>query len=127
MPVFVAKHNELKLQEQGQEADCQNVDMLGTIRLPQNLRMLKSNLPGSNYESDRPVYPAEDSGLAEIPEESPMFADDKMKKHPNDPSSSRLESANHSAAAHPGGVRGSAFRRQHRAPKVRQDVFHSNQ
>ena len=36
MPVFIAKHNELKLQEQGQSAGDTDyrVDMLGTIKLP---------------------------------------------------------------------------------------------
>lgn len=50
MPVFVAKHNELKLQEQGQEAGSnQKLEMLGTIRVPQNMSLLKSNLPEKNY------------------------------------------------------------------------------
>ena len=41
MPVFVAKHNELKLQEQGQQADSlTKIDMLGTIKLPHNLKLI---------------------------------------------------------------------------------------
>ena len=45
MPVFVAKHNELKLaeQEQGDSADPYNktFEMLGTIKVPLNLKGLK--------------------------------------------------------------------------------------
>ena len=57
MPVFVAKHNELKLQEQGQSADSDDpynktFDMLGTIKVPLNLGSLKNNLPDSQYDSD---------------------------------------------------------------------------
>lgn len=50
MPVFVAKHNELKLQEQGQSADDESpynktFEMLGTIKVPLNLGSLKNVLP----------------------------------------------------------------------------------
>ena len=47
MPVFTAKHNELKLQEQGQSSDGNKIDMLGTIKLPLNMKMLTGKLPGS--------------------------------------------------------------------------------
>ena len=41
LPVFVAKHNELKLQEQGQAYDSVNkIDMLGTIKLPHNMKLI---------------------------------------------------------------------------------------
>ena len=54
MPVFTAKHNELKLQEQGQSADSLGkIDMLGTIKLPKNMKLISGNLPESNYDSDR--------------------------------------------------------------------------
>ena len=57
MPVFVAKHNELKLQEQGQSADDSDpynktFEMLGTIKVPLNLGALKNVLPDTQYESD---------------------------------------------------------------------------
>jgi len=53
MPVFIAKHNELKL-EQGQAYDSVNkIDMLGTIKLPQNMKLIQGNLPQSDYDSDR--------------------------------------------------------------------------
>jgi hypothetical protein len=52
MPVFTAKHNELKLQEQGQSSDGNRMDMLGTIKLPLNMKLLTGKLPGSQYESD---------------------------------------------------------------------------
>lgn len=51
LPVFTAKHNEGKLQEQGQSAE--NINMLGTIKLPSNLKLISDNLPGSNYDSDK--------------------------------------------------------------------------
>ena len=47
MPVFTEKHNELKLQEQGQSSDGNKIDMLGTIKLPLNMKMLTGKLPGS--------------------------------------------------------------------------------
>jgi|TARA_B110000285_G_scaffold232059_1_gene302243 hypothetical protein len=54
MPVFTAKHNELKLQEQGQSLDqLGKIDMLGTIKLPKNMKLISGNLPESNYESDK--------------------------------------------------------------------------
>ena len=55
MPVFIAKHNELKLQEQGQSADDpmeKSIDMLGTIKLPNNMKLIQGNLPTSNYQTD---------------------------------------------------------------------------
>jgi NIMA (never in mitosis gene a)-related kinase len=59
MPIFVAKHNELKLQEQGQSADSEDglaksINMLGTIKLPNNMKLIQGNLPSSNYETDKP-------------------------------------------------------------------------
>ena len=55
MPVFIAKHNELKLQEQGQSAESgKSIDMLGTIKLPMSLNLIQNNLPVSNYETDKP-------------------------------------------------------------------------
>ena len=58
MPVFVAKHNELKLQEQGQSADSdlhKTFDMLGTIKVPLNMNLIQKGLPSSNYETDKPA------------------------------------------------------------------------
>jgi hypothetical protein len=53
--VFIAKHNEGKLQdvEQGQQSNLDHINMLGTIRLPSNLKMISETLPESNYDSDR--------------------------------------------------------------------------
>lgn len=56
LPVFTAKYNELKQSEseQGQSAGFpEGVNMLGTIRLPRNLKLLGDTLPESNYDSDR--------------------------------------------------------------------------
>jgi len=59
MPIFIAKHNELKLQEQGQSAESEDslaksINMLGTIKLPNNMKLIQGNLPSSNYETDKP-------------------------------------------------------------------------
>jgi len=57
MPVFIQKHNELKLQEQGQSADDdpynKTFDMLGTIKVPLNMKQLQINLPKSQYDADK--------------------------------------------------------------------------
>ena len=77
MPVFVAKHNELKLQEQGGQSENDSVnrsiELLGTIRLPNNMNMIHGNLPRSNYETDRP--PKEKKQKIELQEitENPVF------------------------------------------------------
>jgi len=55
MPVFTAKHNELKLlehSEQGMSA-LEGINMLGTIKLPSNLKLIQDTLPESNYDSDK--------------------------------------------------------------------------
>ena len=57
MPVFTAKHNELKnlehIDEQGQMSGLEGINMLGTIRLPANLKFITDRLPESNYDSDK--------------------------------------------------------------------------
>ena len=53
MPVFIAKHNEYRLKDPGDEQEEEidhPINMLGTIKLPRNLKLV--NLPKSNYESD---------------------------------------------------------------------------
>ena len=58
----MAKHNELKL-EQGQHAEdhsCLSIDMLGTIKLPNNMKLMQNNLPSSNYKTDRPKKKKQD-------------------------------------------------------------------
>mmetsp|Transcript_36885 Transcript_36885/g.56456 ORF Transcript_36885/g.56456 Transcript_36885/m.56456 type:complete len:103 (-) Transcript_36885:1368-1676(-) len=49
MPVFTAKHNELK-EHQGSVDEQAHIDMLGTIRLPHNLKLIQRNLPESAYD-----------------------------------------------------------------------------
>ena len=65
------KHNELKLQEQGQSSE--SINMLGTIKLPSNLKLIQSNLPGSNYDSDkeskRPKKKHDLDEIKEVPEQ----------------------------------------------------------
>lgn len=50
MPVFIAKHNEYNLKDPFDFEDELPLNMLGTIRLPQNMKLV--NLPKSNYDSD---------------------------------------------------------------------------
>lgn len=57
MPVFIARHNEIR-EERAREFDGQEllgngkgevVDLLGTIKVPRNLKLLSERLPKSNY------------------------------------------------------------------------------
>jgi len=52
MPVFIAKYNEVKEQHK-QAAECEQAgganSLLGTIKVPKNLRLLSGKLPKSNY------------------------------------------------------------------------------
>ena len=38
--------------------------MLGTIKLPKNMKLISGNLPESNYESDRPAKSSKSSQLS---------------------------------------------------------------
>ena len=70
MPVFIAKYNEIRqskvkdveYQEQGaeEELDSQNL-LLGTIKVPKNLRLLSERLPKSNYGGKQKKEKAEKS------------------------------------------------------------------
>ena len=58
MPIFIQKHNELKLQEQGQSAEeddpyNKTFYMLGTIKVPISLKLIGQNLPKSQYDEDK--------------------------------------------------------------------------
>jgi hypothetical protein len=46
MPVFIAKYNEIR---ESKYQDFEQDLMLGTIRVPKNLRLLSERLPKSNY------------------------------------------------------------------------------
>ena len=53
MPVFIAKHNEIR-ESKGKDFDdddqgAQGMDLLGTIKVPKNLRLLTERLPKSNF------------------------------------------------------------------------------
>jgi hypothetical protein len=53
MPVFIAKYNEIR-EEKAKEFDedelaGEELMLLGTIRVPKNLRLLSERLPKSNY------------------------------------------------------------------------------
>lgn len=54
MPVFVAKYNEIRENKAKdfEEEDLMNGGdmLLGTIKVPKNLRLLSERLPKSNYE-----------------------------------------------------------------------------
>lgn len=55
MPVFIAKYNEIREEkaknfEQEETLEGQGFDnLLGTIKVPRNLRLLSERLPKSNY------------------------------------------------------------------------------
>lgn len=52
MPVFIAKYNEIresKVKDFDDEQGLSELNLLGTIRVPKNLRLLTERLPKSNY------------------------------------------------------------------------------
>jgi len=52
MPVFIGKYNEIretKIKEFNEDEEVPNL-LLGTIKVPKNLRLLSERLPKSNYE-----------------------------------------------------------------------------
>ena len=99
------------------------MNLLGTIKLPVNMKMISQNLPGSNYESDKPrkepqrnsAMKKESGPLHKINEEN-EYDDSNQVSHPvrtpagqDSGPSSELEK-----------------RRNHRQPKIRNDVFKQN-
>lgn len=53
MPVFIAKYNEIR-EEKAKDFDeifnvDADIDLLGTIKVPINLKLLSERLPKSNY------------------------------------------------------------------------------
>lgn len=65
MPVFIAKYNENRSDEEGM-ADANA--LLGTIRVPRNLSLLTDRLPKANYETEK-----KPSGLKDIQEEESNY------------------------------------------------------
>jgi hypothetical protein len=52
MPVFIAKYNEIreeKAKEFEDDPTAADINLLGTIKVPKNLRLLAERLPKSNY------------------------------------------------------------------------------
>ena len=52
MPVFIAKHNEIresKAKDFDDEEKVEGMDLLCTIKVPKNLRLLTDRLPKSNF------------------------------------------------------------------------------
>ena len=52
MPVFIAKYNEIreeKAKEFEDDPSTTEMNLLGTIKVPKNLRLLSERLPKSNY------------------------------------------------------------------------------
>jgi hypothetical protein len=76
MPVFTAKHNELKLQEQGQSSESQKIDMLGTIKMPLNMKLLSGKLPESQYDTDKPKKEKKKGGRDSVLDEIEEVHDD---------------------------------------------------
>ena len=53
--------HELAQGEEDQEED--EVNMLGTIKLPRNLKLLKDRLPKANYDDIEPIHEINDENL----------------------------------------------------------------
>lgn len=53
MPVFIGKYNEIRQSKakdfEDDEQGGSNIDLLGTIKVPKNLRLLTERLPKSNF------------------------------------------------------------------------------
>lgn len=115
MPVFTAKHNELKLQEQGQSLDqLGKIDMLGTIKLPKNMKLISGNLPESNYESDKEKkqkkQKRKDIDSSHIIRPDSMLDEIAEDKEAEDQEIGGIQSSN---------------RRQYRQPRIKNDIFSS--
>ena len=52
MPVFIAKYNEQMNMGAGQ-LGSEPKELIGTIKLPKNLALLKDRLPASQYDEDK--------------------------------------------------------------------------
>lgn len=81
--------------------------MLGTIKLPHNLKLIQGNLPGSDYDSDK--QKKEDLNAL------------NMKKMGS--SDEPLDEIGEVNEEEPLGVLSSARKRNYRRPKVQADVF----
>ena len=51
MPVFSARYNEIREEKARDLSDSinENIDLLGTIKVPRNMSLLSARLPKSNY------------------------------------------------------------------------------
>ena len=55
MPVFVARYNEIRVEKVKDYQQCEEAatdgydDLLGTIKVPRNLKLLSERLPKSNF------------------------------------------------------------------------------
>jgi hypothetical protein len=59
MPVFIGKYNEIRESQAKEFEDEQGAEegqnlLLGTIKVPKNLRLLSERLPKSNYGGSKP-------------------------------------------------------------------------
>jgi hypothetical protein len=70
MPVLIAKYNEIR-EDKAKEFDEQGgedgMNLLGTIKVPKNLRLLTERLPKSNFEKPKKDKPQEEQPLAQPP------------------------------------------------------------
>ena len=59
MPVFIAKYNEIREEKAKDFEENENLqtdgylDLLGTIKVPRNLKLLSERLPKSNFGEDK--------------------------------------------------------------------------
>ena len=76
MPVFIAKYNDIreeKAKDFGEEASLYD-NLLGTIKVPKNLRLLSERLPKSNYG----VKPKKDKKEIDISNQSVSVSKDHL-------------------------------------------------
>jgi hypothetical protein len=73
MPVFIAKYNEGKMksladlvQPDEEETGMGEMDLLGTIRVPKNMRLLTERLPKSNFDNGKEKATVESEKPAKV-------------------------------------------------------------
>jgi hypothetical protein len=83
------------------------MNMLGTIKMPMNMKLIQENLPSSNYESDRPKKQKKEEMIIEPPMQ-PIAEED----HPEDNQRNALGSA----------LSRDNLKKAHRHPKVLKSI-----
>jgi hypothetical protein len=74
--------------------------MLGTIKMPMNMKLIQENLPSSNYESDRPKKQKKEVVIIEPPMQ-PIAEEDPEENQRNALSSALSRDTSKKAHRHP--------------------------